>query len=379
MGRLAFVLLGCAWLTTALAQTPEDALSSQWTNLCAGAAPGSDLAQRCVEIVNGGAGGRDIAAAGNFLEEIPGQGRSATRDGAPGSAVARQSIAAHWSLFASVDMGRLDRRDSANEAAFAGDTQALTAGVDWAPSQSLLLAAAFNVSEETLDYRNSAGSAKAHYDGLIGTASWNLSPNIALLGYAGRLNGSNELRRAIDYTLLSGAHVSALASASPDSTRTMSGLGLDWSLPHGAWQWRIGAGMDWMKTRLESYTESGGDGLALAVPTRQIVTRRGRLDLGLGRTISARWGVWQPQLMIGWRHEFANASRTLGVRFIGDGLGTPIRFDTEDPDNAWGEVAIGSVFTFTHGHSGFIQYRQRFGHDFLQDRLLSLGWRLELH
>jgi hypothetical protein len=31
-----------------------------------------------------------------------------------------------------------------------------------------------------------------------------------------------------------------------------------------------------------------------------------------------------------------------------------------------------------HGHSGFVQYRQRVGHEFLQERVLALGWRIEL-
>ena len=53
-------------------------------------------------------------------------------------------------------------------------------------------------------------------------------------------------------------------------------------------------------------------------------------------------------------------------------------FDTEDPDPDWGEWALGSVFVFTHGHSGFLQYRQRFGHAFLQERVFAIGWRVEL-
>ncbi|MFA6985158.1 MAG: autotransporter outer membrane beta-barrel domain-containing protein, partial [Arenimonas sp.] len=353
-------------------------LTDSWAALCAGAASGSDLSQRCAEIFTGGPGSRSNAAVGNFLDEIPGQGRSSTRDGAAALGTVRESIAANVSIFASVDVGRLDRDDSPNEAAFSGDTWSATAGIDWAPTPAWLLGAALNHSQETLDYDNSGGSSRGRYTGLIGYISWNVAPNLSLDGYAGRLDGSNELRRAIDFTLLSGTTVSALATASPDSTRSLSGLGLSWSLPHGAWQWQLGVGADWMKTRLERYSESGGEGLALRVPTREIVTRRGRVDLGLSHTVSTNWGVWQPQLRLGWRHEFANASRALSVSFAGDANATPITFATEDPDNGWGEVALSSVFTFTHGHSAFVEYRQRFGHEFLQERVLALGWRVEL-
>ena len=363
----------------ALAQTPEDALTNAWNAACAGAAPASELAQRCAEIFAGGPGSRGDAAAGNFLEEIPGQGRSSTRDGGARENAQRQSISAHLSLFVSADSGRLTRKDSANEAPFDGDTSSLTVGLDWAPNEHWLFGAALSHSEEKLDFDASASSARGRYTGGLAYGSWTPGAKLSLNGYIGRLEGSNELRRAIDYTLLSGVHVSALASASPDSTRSLSGLGLDWSLPRGAWQWQFGAGVDWMKTRLEAYTESGGAGLALSVPTREIVTRRGRLDATLSRTVSQSWGVWQPQLQVGLRHEFANPARALTVRFADDAGGTPIVFNTEDPDSSWGEWSLGSVFVFTHGHSGFLQYRQRFGHAFLQERVLALGWRVELH
>ena len=374
-------LLLCLMLGLGLpvfAQTPEQALANQWVTLCAGAVPGSPLASRCSEIFAGGAGSRSAAANGSFLDEIPGQGRSSTRDGAADGARVRESISEHLSLFASIDAGRLDRRDSPNEAAFSGDTHSATAGIDWAPTARWVIGAALNHSREKLDYDASGGSSAGRYLGLIGYASWQWRPNLAMDAYAGRLDGHNELRRAIDYTLLSGTHVSSVASASPDSIRKLSGIGLTWTVPQGPWQWQFGAGGDWMKTRLENYVETGGAGLALAVPTREIVTRRGRIDATLGRNVSTHWGVWQPQLRVGLRHEFANPARALSVRFAGDANGTPVTFNTEDPDSNWGEAALGSVFVFTHGHSAFLEYRQRFGHAFLQERVLAVGWRVEL-
>ncbi len=378
MRSLTCFLVLAALSPMARAQTPEAALTDSWAALCAGAAPASALAQRCAEIFTGGPGSRANAAVGNFLNEIPGQGRSTTRDGGVKRGEVRESIAANVSLFATFDSGRLDRSDSPNEAPFAGRADALTVGVDWAPTPAWLLGVALNHSRETLDYDDSAGVSRGHYTGLIGFAAWNFHPSLSLDGYAGRLDGGTELDRAIDFTLLSGVSVNAVASASPDATRALSGLALHWTLPRGAWQWQLGAGFDWMQTRIDAYVESGGEGLALSVPERMIISRRARVDVALARTNSTDWGVWQPHLRVGLRHEFANPASTLSVRFDGDGNATPITFDTEAPDRAWGEVALGSVFTFTGGHSGFIEYRQWFGHAFLREHVLALGWRVEL-
>ena len=379
MRVLAWAMLVLAGLAgVARAQAPDAALAGSWTTLCAGAAPGSDLALRCAEIFAGGPGSQTGAASGNFLGEIPGQGRAATRDGSPDDGDLRSALGAGWSVFLSADAGRLKRRDGVNEASFDGDTGAVSAGVDWAPGTAWRLGLLLNHTRDTLDFSASAGSTRTRYTGLMALGGWNISDQLSLDGYAGKLQGDYRLRRAISYTLLSGVSVDTVATASPDADRSLAGLGLTWSLPSGAWDWQLGAGVDWQRTDIEVYSETGGAGLDITVPARSITSRRGRLDAALARNVSAGWGVWQPLLRLGWRHEFANPARPLTVRFVGDANGSPVVFETDDADASWGEIGLGAVFVFTGGHSAFVEYRQRVGHDFLQERLLSLGWRMEL-
>lgn len=380
MRALAWLLLAFVAFFPARssAQAPDQALSGLWNTLCLGALPGTDLFARCAEIANGGPGSRDRSAAGNFLGEIPGQGRAATRDGRPDEEGVRQALGAGWAVFASADAGRLKRRDGVNEAPFDGDTWALTAGVDWAPDPRWRLGLALNHGREDLDFLASAGSTRVRYAGALLLGGWQVADTLSLDAYAGLLDGQYDLRRAIDYTLLNGVSVQALARAEADARRRLGGLGLTWAQPAGPWEWQLGAGIDWQRTDIEAYAETGGAGLALAVPGRRITSRRGRLDLGLARNMSAAWGVWQPRLGLGWRHEFANPARPLTVRFTGDTTGTPIVFDTDDADADWGEASLGAVFVFTGGHSAFVELRGRFGHAFLDERLLALGWRVEL-
>lgn len=374
----SMVLVVAAWVGAANAQSPDTALANAWNTLCAGAPPGSPLANRCAEIFAGGPNSRESAASGNFLGEIPGQGRAATRDGAPDDDALRTELGAGWSVFASADTGRLKRRDGTNEAPFDGDTGALSVGVDWAPAPNWQLGLLANHTRDELDYLRSDGSLRTQFTGLVAIGGWNITERLALDGYAGRLQGDYRVRRAIDFTLPSGVAIDTVANASIDADRSLAGVGLTWSVPSGAWEWQLGGGVDWQRTELDQYTETGGSGLALRVPARAITSRRGRLDAALARNFSARWGVWQPMLRLGWRREFANPARPLAVVFVNDGNATPIRFNTDDPDPAWGEAALGAVFVFTGGHSAFVELRQRFGHDFLQERLLSVGWRMEL-
>lgn len=379
MRAARWVIVSCLlWTGLAGAQTPTGALSGQWNTLCAGAAPGSDLAARCAEIFAGGPGSRDRSAAGNFLGEIPGQGRAATRDGAPDDGAVRTELAAGLQVFAGADTGRLTRRGGANESPFDGDAWSVSAGLDWAPSPAWRLGLVAQHARESLDFVGSDGSMRTRYTGLMLAAGWAINEAWSLDAYAGRLGGDYALRRAIDYTLLDGTSIQALADADTSADRDLAGAGLTWSHARGALEWQLGAGLDWQRTRLDPYAETGGAGLAIQVPGREVNSRRGRADLGLARTYSRPWGVAQAFARIGWRHEFANPSRPLTVRFLGDAAGTPVVFETDDPDADWGEAAIGAVFVFTGGQSAFVEYRQRIGHAFLQERVLSLGWRLEL-
>jgi len=377
-GLLVAFVCGLVLVPSARAQSPGDALADAWVALCAGAAPGSELAQRCAEIFAGGPGSRDGAAAGNFLAEIPGQGRAATRDGAPREPTARTELGGGWSAFASADVGRLKRRDGTNEAPFDGDTWAVSAGLDWLPRPSLNLGLVLTHAREDLDFLGSDGRTRTRFAGPLLVLGWAPADRLAFDAYAGRLDGDYALRRAIRYTLLSGTSVQAVATASPDARRELAGIGASWLQPAGAWEWQLSAGVDWQRTAIDPYRESGGAGLAIEVPGRAVTSRRGRLDAGLVRTVSTGWGVWQPMVRLGWRHEFANPARPLTVRFAGDAAGTPVVFETDDADADWGEAALGSVFTFTGGHSAFVELRGRFGHAFLDERLLALGWRIEL-
>src|SRR5205085_1272393 len=188
----------------------------------------------------------------------------------------RVQLSAKLALFASAEGGRLERQPSPNEAPFQGHTESVTVGFDWALHPKWLVGAAFSHDQESLDFDESKGHAGGDYSGAIAYLSWTPTAALGLNAYYGGLQGNNDITRAIDYTLLSGTHVTALAQAHPDSQRTIAGAGADWNLARGAWAWAFGAGIDYTRTRLEAYTEAGGQGLALSLPRREIVTRRGR-------------------------------------------------------------------------------------------------------
>ena len=390
----------------AVAQSASSALASRWNTICATATGGTLLFTRCGETGSAlDSNPNRLAAEGQRLEEIPGQVRIATRDIAavPGTQSvqfagggvasvfespwgalgldAGAPIGAGWSWFASADFGQVDRRRGVNEAGFDADTWSVTVGADWRPTAEWTLGAALNHVSEELDFDASGGSVETRFTGALLLASRSIGSDWALNAYAGQVNGDYDLRREIAYTLRlpSGLlNVDAMATAAPDARRRFAGASAARLWSRNGWDFDFEGGLDWTSTRIDPYTETGGAGLALVVPGRETRTRRARFDFGLARSVSTSWGVWQPSARIGWRQELGSKRRQVTVRLALDPRQYPITFDTEDSDNSWAEVSLGSVFVFTGGHSAFLNYSQRLGHDFLQERIVSLGWRIEL-
>ncbi len=382
--RVCAALLATFTAPAAIAQAPEAALDASWASVCAGATPGSSFFQRCQEIVNAGPGSADrssAAALGNNLDTVAGQGRVATS----GTGDAGRIDWARGGLFFGVTMSDLERDDDPFEAAFDGRALSLIVGVDRRLGERHVLGLALNHQRERADFAAGAGRADSRMLGLLATYGGSFGEHWTLDAYAGALRGSLDTTRRVQYDIVLNAGTAAqstvairsLAEADTDTHREVGGVGLGYLLDRGAWNWQFGAGYDVARSHFDAYVERGGDGLALAVDERRLSSRQGRLGLRGTRTASIARGVLQPYFGLDAYHEFANDARTLQVAFADDPGRTAIRFDSAAPDRNWAEAAVGLAATFAGGSSAFVEYRQRFGHDLLDERGLSFGLRVE--
>lgn len=380
MRKLLLLAISCTPMA-ALADSGSDSLSGSINAICAGTTPGSALFARCQELAaSPNSQAESLLAQGQGLEELPGQGRASTRSES-NEQTASKEFAQGWSIFASLDLGILDRRVSETEAAFDGRVDRLTVGVNYQASPKWLLGLALNHARESLDFTGSGSQNDARMNGGLFTTSFNPNEHFFFDGYIGSFKGSTDNRRNIQYSFESPIgttlDISTQAFGAADVDRKVSGIGAGWLWSHASWSGGVNLGMDQSKTTLEAYTETGGDGFALEIPTRKIKSRTGTLGFSLAKTISLDWGVLIPNMRAGIRKEFDNPGRQLAVQFAQDAANTNIVFDTSDPDTQWGEVGVGVSLVMKQGHQAFFEYRQRFGHQFLQERSLALGWRME--
>jgi hypothetical protein len=381
MRSMAFVALtgAVAALVAPLTHAQESgtaALTAQLKQVCAGAATGSVLASRC-SVIMSSPDPNALADAANMndLEEIPGAGRGQANDQWPSRDEVDTLLTPKLALFASIDHAHSFRSDDNIEAAFDENSTTFTVGLDWNPVKRWQLGLALNHLQDNQQFRGSEGRTEAETTGVLAVTSFDLNDNFVLDGYAGRAGGSQDIRRGVGFIDDSPL---VIESASPDLSRSLGGVALDATFPHGSLQWLGSLGLDAARTSIDGYTEQGGSGFDLIVPDRAIKTDRGRLEVGLADTVSASWGVWQPELRLGLIHEFSNDEHLVGVSFVDDTNGTVVHFDTGAPDRDWGQATISSTFTLPHGNSGFITISREFDHSTSTATTYAIGWRIEL-
>jgi len=380
MRKLLFIALSCAPVL-AHADNGTGAIGTALNGICSAATPGNAFFTRCQEFL---AASDPLAArrigAGQRLEELPGQGRASTRSQQQDKIVS-EDLGEGWSVFLSADLGRLNRDASFNEAAFNGKADRLTGGLNYQVNTQLLLGLVLNHTRETLDFDQSGSSNDSSMNGALLTANFSPTEHFSFDAYYGRFSGDTKNIRNIDYSIESTPGnfqtFSSQAFAAPGVSRKVAGVTGAWLWNKNAWSGGISLGMDQSKTKLNAYSETGGNGFGINVGERNIKSRTGALSFNVSKTYSVNWGVVIPNAGLSLRKEYDNAGRQLGVQFTQDRTNTTIRFDTADPDTQWGEMSVGVSLVMKKGNQAFFEYRQRFAHEFLQDRSLAIGWRKE--
>lgn len=366
------------------AQAPGASLDAAWVVACAGAVPGSAFSQRCQEILNAGPGSgdrRSEAALGNNLDTLSSQGRMA-------SAANGDTGRIDWAtggLFVGVTTRDVQRTGSDADAGYDGTVLSAILGVDRRLAERHVLGLALNHQRETARFAGGSGRVQGSHLGLLATYGASLSDAWSVDAYAGSTRGDLEIARRVAYALVLNAgtaeqstvEINALAQASTDVRRNLAGVSLGYAMSRGAWQWQFGTAFDAVRSRIDGYVELDGGGLALAVNRQRVDSRQARVGVRAARAGSTWFGVLQPFASLDLMHEFADDSRQLQVAFAGDAGRSPIRFDTTPPDRDWAEASVGLEAVLAGGSSAFLVYQQRFGDQWLDERSLGFGLRVE--
>lgn len=401
------MLCGCLTTAQALAQTPAEELDQNWVNICEGAGPESDLASQCELILNAGPGSgnrRSAAATGNNMGVQGAQSRISLtgarlqaaniesrleeedeEDEQNGGGASAEMNFGRLSLFVTANYTDTERDDSDFETGYEEDLYGATFGADYRYSDRVTAGLALGYSDSEADFDNNAGRLDTDNLSVIAYGNFRPSEQFYIDAYLGYAWLDYDSRRNIDYDLVINAGtpaedtvtVSTVASGDTDGDQWFGGINLGYDRVAGPWTLSPQASIDFIETDIDSWSESGGDGLAQSYNDQSISSLTASLGARVSYALSRSWGVLLPQASLFYVHEFDDDSRTITSSFVEDTGNTPLNYETDDPDRNYFTAGIGATAVLANGVMPFIDYQALLGHDFLDEQVLTLGVRVE--
>lgn len=282
------------------------------------------------------------------------------------------------STFVIDDYTERDREASAQGESFDQDTNTAILGFDYRVGSSLFLGGTLNIvdGETELDDNVAVIEMDALIWGLHGAKYWGNS--LFLEGLVSYSEPDIDIERfdgTFDYT------------AATDARQWSGDISLGYAYSLNRWRITPIARAFHLRGYVDGYSETATSGAIVigpggAVPATENVDRQyldsTTVDLSIQTdyVMLMEWGVLIPSLKLAYMREFADANKVSGsVSSLGHSAAIAGRPD--DPDENTFTATAGASAQFRHGYSAFLVYERLFGHDFLDQDSVVVGFRYE--
>ena len=374
--------------------SPAEVLNESWDFVCPGTSDsGSDLEARCDEIGGGTIGGIE-AGTGNNAGVSTGVGNSTTyldrhhkkaieerqeklkKQGAAGDILSGERLG----FFSSGKLTEIDRKDTVLETGYDSDVLGFTVGMDYIFSEKFVAGLAVGYSDTDLDYNGNVGSSDYESVSVLTYANFSVNDDFSIDGYLGWTGIDYDLTRNISYAITPCCNqsippVNTVANADATANKILAGLNFSYSLSYDALKVTPLIKLDYSGSFIDSYAESGGDGLALRYQDQNIQSFKSTLGFDTSYAVSVPWGVILPRVKAGYVHEFLDQRRTIHASFVQDATNYDLQFSTDKPDRDYFVIGGGISAVLTHSVQLFVDYQRVEGHRYFNSYTVSGGVR----
>lgn len=287
-------------------------------------------------------------------------------------------------LFASGQVESLNRDITTYQDGYKSRILGFSAGMDYRFSKRLVAGLVGSFSNTDGDFRG-GGTFSTNSYGVLAFTQLLPTDRTFIQGTAGYTRN--------DYTIdrLATAQVSSVALggdrlvnsiASSNSNANVLNLGALAGYDHSIGRFVIGprVGVNYSRTHIGDYAESGGGGIGLRYNDQFIHSLQSTVGLQGSTTYSVPFGVLVHQVNADYVHEFANSQRFIGVQFIEDLRATPTRFafQNEVPVRNYAYVGTGLVAVLPNGWQPFVNFRAMVGNSQFDNYAGTFGVRIAL-
>ena len=229
-----------------------------------------------------------------------------------------------------------DKDQTEREAGFDFNTSGLTLGVDYRLSPDLVIGGALGYGTDTADFVAEQGSLDIDtFTGSIYTSFY--VPESMFLDTI-LMFGDNDYKtvRNIVYTGVN-------TSTAGDTKGSQFGIGIN-----GGKEIFIGGGylvsplvrFEYLKTDIDAYRETGGDGWALAIEDQSIESAKLAIAAEISRAFKQSWGAFVPHLHVEWENQLKDDSREIVASMV-EAPDAQFVLPTDKPDKSYFNLGFG--------------------------------------
>lgn len=359
------------------ATTTDAQLQQYITNLCAprnGLPPGWDVVSYTAMCANtksgtvGGIAGSAVFAnlgtinAGSEIGLRSGH-RSPHRRGGHKEKVDKGASADDrgWGFLVTPQYGKSNRSETDLENGYQSNLAGLVVGVDYRYSDSFVLGGTLGQTRDNATFLNAAGSLKTHDNTFTLYSTWLPTESVAVDGYLGYGKINFDSQRHIVF----GPTISGTATGTTSGSQFMAGLSASYQKDVGRFNLVPFANLDFIKTSINGYNESGTTTLEMHYGNRSTLSLTSNLGSRVSTSYGREWGTLTPSARFALVHEFQNRVRQINNELVST-PGTGFLVATDAPDRNYLISGLGVSAALNGGTQLFVDYEKR-----TQDRLLG--------
>jgi len=274
-----------------------------------------------------------------------------------------------WGLLVTPQYSNSNRLGTDLENGYQSKLTGLVVGLDYRFSDSFVLGLALGQTKDRADFNSSVGFLNTNNNTATMYGTWLLSESVAIDGYLGNGNLKLDNQRKVAI----GSTIFGSMSGNTTGRQVMAGLSASYQKDVGRFSLAPSFNLDYIKTRINGYNESGSDYnanlLALHYGDRSVTSLTSSLGGRLSTSYGYGWGALVPSARLAAMHEFQNRTRQISNELVIT-PGASYLVETDAPDRNYLNLGLGVLAALNGGAQLFLDYDKR-----TQDRLLS-SWAI---
>ena len=361
-----------------LGVTPDEA-ASQGTSVVEARAFSGPIGARLAAVRGGATGVRvsGIPLDGTTLE------RSAAWSELIGDASNGAEVLNRLGIFLN-GHGSFGSRDSSErEPGFDFHDGGVTLGADYRFTDSFIGGLAFTFVAGHSAFNAGFGETDTRSYGLTGYVTY-MAGRFYIDGSGGFAWNTYDTNRNIRYAAAAGATGTAVglvvdrtAKGDTDGKQYSFNVGTGYDFGFGAFTLTPTLRGEMVYVEVDAYREHGAQGLDLYVSSQDVLSIQMALGGRAAYAISTGFGVFVPQVMAEWRHEFADNSRNIRAKYANDFTNTFLSVPTDDPDRDYFALGAGLSVLFGRGVGAFFNFETALGLKRVTNHQFTAGFRME--